>query len=117
MDLQQIHEWVTANGLKLYPEKSHVILIHGCRADILPPTLLIGANVVKVVQKICFGLEGDVPLCLICFIIFVSILHLIDYYYFFLADGAWFLGLAHRCGWRVFIGACAFLCCAISGPG
>jgi hypothetical protein len=28
MDLQQIHEWATANGLKLNPEKSQVILIH-----------------------------------------------------------------------------------------
>jgi hypothetical protein len=25
MDVQQIHEWVTANGLKLNPEKSQVI--------------------------------------------------------------------------------------------
>jgi hypothetical protein len=52
MDLQQIHEWATANRLKLNPKKSHVILIHRCRADILPPTLLIGANVVKVVPKV-----------------------------------------------------------------
>jgi hypothetical protein len=52
MDLQQIHEWATANGLKLNPEKSQVILIHRCRADIPPPTLLIGANVVKVVSKV-----------------------------------------------------------------
>jgi hypothetical protein len=28
MDLQQIHEWATANGQKLNPEKSQVILIH-----------------------------------------------------------------------------------------
>jgi hypothetical protein len=28
MDLQQIHEWATANGLKLNSEKSQVILIH-----------------------------------------------------------------------------------------
>jgi hypothetical protein len=41
MDLQQIHEWTTA-----------IILIHRCRADIPPPTLLIGANVVKVVPKV-----------------------------------------------------------------
>jgi hypothetical protein len=37
MDLQQIHERATANGLKLNPEKSQVILIHRCRADIPPP--------------------------------------------------------------------------------
>jgi hypothetical protein len=68
--------------------------------------------------EVCFGLEGDVPMCLIFLIYliaFVSILYLIDFF-FFLA-GAWFLGLAHRCGWRVFVGACALLCCAISGPG
>jgi hypothetical protein len=52
MYLQQIHEWATANRLKLYPEKSQVILIHRCRADIPPPTLLIGANVVKVVPRL-----------------------------------------------------------------
>jgi hypothetical protein len=52
MDLQQIHEWATANRLKLYPEKSQVLLINRCRADIPPPTLLIGANVVKVVPRV-----------------------------------------------------------------
>jgi hypothetical protein len=52
MDLQQIHEWETANGLKLNPEKSQVILIHRCRADIPPPILLIGGNVVKVVSRV-----------------------------------------------------------------
>jgi hypothetical protein len=52
MDLQQIHEWETANGLKLNPEKSQVILIHRCRADIPPPNLLIGANVVKVAPRV-----------------------------------------------------------------
>jgi hypothetical protein len=49
MDLQQIHEWPTANGLMLNPEKSQVILIHRSRADVPLPTLLIGANVVNVV--------------------------------------------------------------------
>jgi hypothetical protein len=52
MDLQQTHEWATANGLKLNPEKSQVILIHRCRADIPPPTLLIGDNVVKVAARV-----------------------------------------------------------------
>jgi hypothetical protein len=52
MDLQQIHEWATANGLKLNPEKSRVILIHRYRADISTPTVLIGANIVKVVPKV-----------------------------------------------------------------
>jgi hypothetical protein len=41
-----------ANGLKLNPEKSQVILIHRCRADIPPPTLLIGANAVKVFPRV-----------------------------------------------------------------
>jgi hypothetical protein len=52
VDLQQIHEWKTANRLKLNPEKNQVILIHRCRAETLPPSLLIGANVVKVVLKV-----------------------------------------------------------------
>jgi hypothetical protein len=51
MDLKQIHEWATANGLKLNPEKSQVILIHRCSAD-PPPILLIGAYVVKVVSRV-----------------------------------------------------------------
>jgi hypothetical protein len=50
MDLQQIHEWATANGLKLNPKKSQVILIQ--RADIPLFTLLIGDNVIKVVPKV-----------------------------------------------------------------
>jgi hypothetical protein len=40
------------NGLKLNPEKSQVILIDRYRADIPPPTLLIGANVGKVVPRV-----------------------------------------------------------------
>jgi hypothetical protein len=52
MDLQRIHVSATANGLKLNPEKSQVILIHRCRADIPPPTLLIGDNVVKDVPRV-----------------------------------------------------------------
>jgi hypothetical protein len=50
--LQQIHEWATANRLKLNPEKSQVRLINRCTADIPHSTLLIGANVVKVVPKV-----------------------------------------------------------------
>jgi hypothetical protein len=41
---------------------------------------------------------------LIRFIAFVSSLYLIDYFFLFFA-GAWFLGLAHWCGWRVFVRA------------
>jgi hypothetical protein len=52
MDLQQKHGCETANGLNLNPEKSQVILIRRCRANIPPLTLLIGANVVKVVLKV-----------------------------------------------------------------
>jgi hypothetical protein len=55
MDLQQIHAWATANGLKLNPEKSQVILIHRCRADIPTLTLLIGANVGKDVPRANLG--------------------------------------------------------------
>jgi hypothetical protein len=53
--LQQIHEWATANGLKLNPEKSQVILKHRCRADILTLILFIGANVVKDVPTVNLG--------------------------------------------------------------
>jgi hypothetical protein len=52
MDLQHIHELAKANGLKLNPKKSQVILIHGWRVDIPSPTLLIGANVFKVVPRV-----------------------------------------------------------------
>jgi hypothetical protein len=40
------------------------------------------------------------------FVAFVSILYLIDFFFFFTGP----------CGWRVFVGAYALLCCAISGP-
>jgi hypothetical protein len=53
--LQQIHEWAAANGLKLNPEKSQVILKHRCRADIPTLTLLIGSNVVKDVPRVILG--------------------------------------------------------------
>jgi hypothetical protein len=52
LDLQRVHEWATANGLKLNPIKSQVIVINRCRADIPPPTLQIGSDVIKVVSKV-----------------------------------------------------------------
>jgi hypothetical protein len=52
LDLQRVHEWVAANGLKLSPIKSQVIVISRFRVDILPPTLLIGSDVIKVVPKV-----------------------------------------------------------------
>jgi hypothetical protein len=39
LDLQRVHEWVAANGLKLNP----IIVISRCRVDIPPYTLLIGS--------------------------------------------------------------------------
>jgi hypothetical protein len=51
LDLQRVHEWAAANGLKLNPIKSHVIVISCCRVDIPPLTLLIGSDVIKVVLK------------------------------------------------------------------
>jgi hypothetical protein len=48
LDLQRVHERAAANRLKLNPIKSHVIVISRCRVDILPPTLLIGSDVIKV---------------------------------------------------------------------
>jgi hypothetical protein len=51
LDLQRVHEWMAANGLKLI--KSQVIVISRCRVDIPPPTLLIlGSDVIKVVPKV-----------------------------------------------------------------
>jgi hypothetical protein len=46
LDLQRVHEWLAANGLKLNPMKSQVIVISRCRVDILPP------KVIKVVLKV-----------------------------------------------------------------
>jgi hypothetical protein len=51
LDLQRVHEWAAAKGLKLIPIKSHVIVISRCRVDIPPPTPLIGSDVIKVVPK------------------------------------------------------------------
>jgi hypothetical protein len=42
MDLQRVHEWAAANGLKLNPIKRQVIVISNCRVEFPPPTLLIG---------------------------------------------------------------------------
>jgi hypothetical protein len=47
-----VHEWVGANGLKLNPTKSQVIVISRCRVNIPPPTLLIGSVFSKVVPKV-----------------------------------------------------------------
>jgi hypothetical protein len=57
MDLQQIDEWATANGRKLNPDKSQVILIHGCRADIPPPTLRVRGRVRGRVRRRVRGRE------------------------------------------------------------
>jgi ribonucleases P/MRP protein subunit RPP40 len=45
-DLQRVHEWAAANGLKVNPIKSR------CRVDIPPLTLLIGSDVIKIVPKV-----------------------------------------------------------------
>jgi hypothetical protein len=45
LDLQRVHEWTTANGLKLNPIKSKVIVISRCRIDIPAPKLPIGSRV------------------------------------------------------------------------
>jgi hypothetical protein len=41
-----------ANGLKLKPIKSQVIVISRCRVDISPRTLPIGSDVIKVVPMV-----------------------------------------------------------------
>jgi hypothetical protein len=46
LDLQRLHEWAAANGLKLNPVKSQVIVISRCRVDIPPLTLLRGSDVI-----------------------------------------------------------------------
>jgi hypothetical protein len=61
-------------------------------------------------REVCFALEGDVPwslICLICFIGFVSILYLIDFF-FFLAE-AWFW-VWHIDALGVFLLGPAFFC-------
>jgi hypothetical protein len=52
LDLQRVHEWAAATGLKLNPIKSQVIVINRWRAYIPPPTLQIGSDVIKVVPKV-----------------------------------------------------------------
>jgi hypothetical protein len=52
LDMQRVHEWAAANGHKLNPIKSQVIVISRCRVDIRPPTLLIGYDVIKIVHKV-----------------------------------------------------------------
>jgi hypothetical protein len=52
LDLQRMHEWVAANGFKLNPIKSQVIMISRCRVDIPLSTLLLGSDVIKVVPKV-----------------------------------------------------------------
>jgi hypothetical protein len=55
LDLQRVHEWAAANGLKLNPIKSQVIVISRCRVDFPPPTLLIGSDIIKVVPRLTIG--------------------------------------------------------------
>jgi hypothetical protein len=55
-----VDKWTAANGLKLNPIKSQVIVISRCRVDIPSLTLSIGSDVIKVVPKVCnlgFGFE------------------------------------------------------------
>jgi hypothetical protein len=52
LDLEWIHEWATANGLRLKPIKSQVILIHRRKAVIPLAVLCIGTNAVKIVSKV-----------------------------------------------------------------
>jgi hypothetical protein len=40
LDAQRVHEWAAANGLKMNPMKSQVIVISRCRVDIPHPTIL-----------------------------------------------------------------------------
>jgi hypothetical protein len=49
---RRVYEWAAANGFKLNPIKSQVIVISRCRVDIPPPMLLIGSDVIKVVPKV-----------------------------------------------------------------
>jgi hypothetical protein len=52
LDLQCVHEWAAANGLKMNPMKSQVIVISHYSVDLPHPTLLIGSYVIKVVPKV-----------------------------------------------------------------
>jgi hypothetical protein len=52
LDLQRVHEWAAANGLKLNPMKGREIVIIHCRVDISPPTLLMWSDNIKVALKV-----------------------------------------------------------------
>jgi hypothetical protein len=51
LDLQRVHEWAAANGLKLNRMKSQVIVVSRCKVDIPTPTLLRASDDIKVVPK------------------------------------------------------------------
>jgi hypothetical protein len=57
-DLQRIFDLAGANGLKLNPKKSQVILIHRSRAQIPQPELYIGSDVVTIVNNLGFCSMG-----------------------------------------------------------
>jgi hypothetical protein len=48
-DLQRIFDWAGANGLKLNPKKSQVILTHRSKTQIPQPELYIGSDATRVV--------------------------------------------------------------------
>jgi hypothetical protein len=46
LDFQRVNDWAAANGFKLNPIKSQVILISRCRVAIPSPSLLIGLTTI-----------------------------------------------------------------------
>jgi hypothetical protein len=52
LDLQRIFDWMGADGLKVNPKKSQVILIHRSRAQIPEPELYIGFDPIRVVISV-----------------------------------------------------------------
>jgi hypothetical protein len=61
-DFYRIFDWVRANGLKLKPKKSQVILILRSRAQIPQPELYIGSDLIRVVtgvNNLGFVLNGN----------------------------------------------------------
>jgi hypothetical protein len=51
-DLLRIFEWSVANGLKINPKKSQVIVIHRSKKPIPQPQLFVGQDVIKIVKKV-----------------------------------------------------------------
>jgi Reverse transcriptase (RNA-dependent DNA polymerase) len=51
-DLKRIYDWSIANGLRLNPKKSQVIVVHRSKKPVPDPQLFVGRDAIKVVDKV-----------------------------------------------------------------